>query len=178
MKFNLNRLLYPLLIASVGLMSAGCSKSDRNQTKLQYMPDMADNPTVKAHESYLNPPDHSVSTTAVLYPEDDFQAEKEFKNPLQPGSKEDLVQGKVLYETYCSVCHGVTGDGKGTLGEAYLGGVVPPVTTDILADRKDGFFFQKISKGGAIMPSYGHATHYLERWKIIAYIRKLQQDAK
>jgi len=40
---------------------SACSPHGRNTTKLQYMPDMADNPTVKTQESYLNPPDGAVT---------------------------------------------------------------------------------------------------------------------
>lgn len=169
--FNIKTLF---AVSAILLVTLSC-KEDRNQTKLQYLPDMADNPTVKAQEDYLEPPKHSVASSAVLYPETDLQAETEFRNPLPPGIKEHIQQGKELYEIYCVVCHGEKGDGKGTLGTAYLGGVVPSIITDVLKAKKDGFYFQKISKGGPIMPSYGHATHYLERWKMIAYLRTLQQ---
>ena len=38
-------------------------------------------------------------------------------------SKENLENGKKLYEIYCSVCHGSKGDGQGILmkREVYLG---------------------------------------------------------
>lgn len=177
----LTRVAGPLAIALTVLSSCSVERTDPNQTKLQYVPDMADNPTVKAQESYLLPPENSVATSAVLYPATDALAEKEFNDPVKddsPGAiKRRKEQGKVLYQTYCSVCHGDKGDGKPYLGKAYMGGVVPSLITKAVAARKDGFYFQKISKGGPIMPGYAHATHYLERWKIIRYVRELQEQS-
>lgn len=174
------------LVAGIALMTTvlftSCSieRTDPNQTKLQYVPDMADNPTVKAQESYLLPPVGSVATSAVLYPATDALAEKEFNDPVKDDNKNAqkrrLEDGKVLYETYCAVCHGDKGDGKPYLGKAYMGGVVPSLILKPVASRKDGFYFQKISIGGPIMPGYAHATHYLERWKIIRYVRELQKQ--
>ncbi|SMF32947.1 c-type cytochrome [Pseudobacteriovorax antillogorgiicola] len=158
------------------LVLSGC-KEGRNVTKLQYMPDMADNPTVKTQESYLNPPEHSVATSAILYPATMETAEAELEMPpalAHPAKLEmNLAQGKKLYNTYCTVCHGADGRGKGTLGASYPIGV-PDISRSDLAARKDGFFFVKISKGGAMMPSYGHATSPHERWQIISYLRTLQ----
>ena len=82
-------------------------------------------------------------------------------------------EGKVLFETYCAVCHGVDGKGEGYIKYAYPV-PVPDISRADLAARKDGFFFMKISKGGPMMPAYGYATSKLERWKIITHLRTLQ----
>ncbi|NBQ53831.1 MAG: cytochrome c [Proteobacteria bacterium] len=42
----------------------------------------------------------------------------------------------------------------------------------------DGFYFHKMTFGGAIMPSYGHAISPQERWQIAHYIHELQRVAK
>ena len=166
-----------VLVLLGGVFFSACSE-DRNTTKLQYMPDMADAPTVKAQEDFLNPPEHSVATTAILYPSDMNVAEAELKMPPALGYpsklEENLAAGKCLYNTYCTVCHGADGKGKGTLGAAYPISV-PDISRPDLAARKDGFFFVKISKGGAMMPSYGHATSPHERWQIISHLRTLQK---
>lgn len=153
------------------LLVAGCD-NDSSQTKLQYMPDMADGPTVKAQESYLEPPPHSVAVDAILYPSDPVKAENEMVNPL-PSSDETLAQGENLFKTFCAVCHGPGGKGDGSLGEAYPV-QAPDITRADLAQKKDGFFFTKISSGGPLMPAYGHAISPQERWLIIHYLRKLQ----
>lgn len=153
-------------------------KEGQNVTKLQYMPDMADAPTVKAQESFIDPPEGAVARNAVIYPEDWAVAEKEFRSPYREGMAnydQVLAKGETLYNTFCSVCHGVDGKGEGTLGTSYPI-PVPSLMTDSLAQRPDGFIFMKISKGGAQMPAYGHAIEPLERWMIIAHIRKMQNQ--
>jgi len=150
----------------------GCDIWDPKTTKLQYMPDMADAPTVKAQEGFINPPDFSVPTTGILYPDSFEVAETEFQNPY-PKNDHTLAKGKELFDTYCLVCHGPDGKGQGTLGTSYPM-AVPDISRPDLAQRKDGFFFLRITKGGGMMPSYGHATSPNERWLMIHYLRTLQ----
>ena len=157
-----------VLIATI----VGCSDTT-DKPKIQYMPDMADTPIVKPQEDFLNPPDHSIATNAIIYPDDMEVAESEFRNPF-PSNKDNLVPGKKLYNIYCALCHGTDGKGGGTLTEAYPKASVPDITRADLTERKDGFFFMKITEGGPMMPSYGHATTRQERWQIILYLRSLQ----
>lgn len=163
-----------LMATGLFLLLVGCY-GETSQTKLQYMPDMADSPTVKAQEDYLDPPEGSVSTTAVIYPEDMSVAEKEFVNPF-PANESNQEQGKKLYNTYCSLCHGLSGKGgnSSTLTDAYPKAAIPDITRADMVAMKDGFFYMKISTGGPMMPSYGHATTSNERWQIVSYVRQLQ----
>lgn len=155
------------------LAISGCGGKNTSQTKLQYMPDMADSPTVKAQENMLSPPEHSVPYGSIIYPESFEVAEKEFQNPITANDK-DLAEGARLYGIFCTVCHGADGKGQGTMGASYP--TPPPdITREDLAKRGDGFFFMKISQGGPIMPRYGHATDTKERWQIILHLRTLQK---
>ena len=177
MKYFATQLALGALIMT-GLM--GCDSHGRNTTKLQYMPDMADVPTAKTQKSYINPPDGSVTINAILYPETYEQAEAELRNPYGEGSQgnaEAVKAGKVMYETYCAVCHGLDGAGKGLLGDAYPIPVPSLVRPDMTA-KKDGFFFLRISKGGELMPAYAYAISPGERWQLINYLRTLQTQLK
>lgn len=164
------------LVALGVLFLSGCWESEGNETKIQFMPDMADVPVVKPQLSYIDPPENSVAVNAIIYPEDWSIAEKEFRSPYKKGfgNYEDvLVDGKKLYNTYCAVCHGEDGKGEGYLGTSYPIPVAD-ITREELAARGDGHFFMQITRGGAMMPGYGHAISPIERWQIVAYLRQLQ----
>lgn len=159
---------------------SACDVHGPNTTKLQYMPDMADTPTAKTQKSYLDPPDGSVTINAILYPETYEQAETELRNPFGENAQlsgDALKAGKVMYDTFCAVCHGLDGKGKGLLGDAYPI-PVPDITRAELAARKDGFYFLRISNGGQMMPGYAYAISPGERWQLITYLRTLQTQPK
>lgn len=139
---------------------------DPTTTKLQYMPDMADNPTVKAQEDFLDPPPYSVARGAVFYAK---TAEASIQTPTVA---RDAAQGKQLYETFCQVCHGAQGKGDSTVEHGFP--QPPDISLALYRDRKDGFLFHRITFGTAIMPGYGHALSVAERWQIVYYLRELQ----
>ena len=142
---------------------------DKTVTKLQYMPDMADAPTVKTQEEYLDPPVGSVPRDAVLYaaqPEESTLA-----MPLEI-TDDTLSEGKHLYGIFCAVCHGAGGKGDGGIVEDFPR--PPDITAAVYRKQSDGYIFHRVTFGTGIMPGYGHATSRNERWKIIKYLRSLQ----
>ena len=163
-------------VASVAIattLSVGC-RNHPEQTKLQYMPDMADAPTVKAQEDYIDPPPHSVARNTMYYPNTVEEAEQRLTMPPEIKGQEvvGIYDGEKLYETYCTVCHGVAGQGNGTLNDKFPR--PPDITSDYHKLKSDGFFFHKITFGSAIMPAYGHSIYPAERWEIVKHIRTLQ----
>ncbi|MCX6116967.1 MAG: cytochrome c [Proteobacteria bacterium] len=164
-----------LLFASVVFSSALFVACDRSIPKIQYVPDMADAPTLKPQENYLEAPEHSVPMNAFLYPKTVEEAEANLKNQLAPNEK-TLAIGERMYNTYCIPCHGPQGKGDGSIVDVY---VKPPDITDAnYQKRGDGLFFHRITFGANVMPGYGHATTVNERWAIVHYIRKLQGGVK
>ncbi len=160
----------PLLLVGSVLLLGGCRFTDGN-TKIQYMPDMADSPTFKPQETFLEPPEHSIPINGVLYPDTIEQAEKELKNPYPP-SEQIIAEGKVAYENFCVACHGVGGKGDNALGPRFP--KVTDISTAAYKDRNDAFIFYRITFGAASMPSYGDKISAHERWKIVHYLRTLQ----
>jgi len=92
---------------------------------------------------------------------------------------EAMKKGERKFNTYCAPCHGLLGDGKGTV--AALG--YPPVT-DLHEDRirtmSTGQIFSEISNGIRNMPGYATLMSQEERWSVVLYLRALQrsQNAK
>lgn len=118
------------------------------------------------------PPAGALSLTAET-PLSRDEAGEQLKNPL-PTSLETLARGKKLYEIYCLVCHGVSGQGDGRVG-AKFGLPIPPLTDPAVVERPDGYLYGTIREGGFIMPKYAEVMTQDERWTVVRYVRRLQK---
>jgi hypothetical protein len=91
---------------------------------------------------------------------------------------EVLERGQERYNIFCSPCHGLVGDGQGIIVEY---GLRQPTSFHDpgLRDEPPGYYFDLISRGTRVMPSYASRIRPEDRWAIVAYIRALQlsQDA-
>ncbi|MGH9906860.1 MAG: c-type cytochrome, partial [Pyrinomonadaceae bacterium] len=84
-----------------------------------------------------------------------------------------LRRGKERYEIFCSVCHGMTGQGDGMIVRR---GFRRAATfhSDNLRQAPVGHYFDAITNGWGAMPAYASQIPVEDRWAIIAYIRALQ----
>jgi cytochrome c553 len=84
-----------------------------------------------------------------------------------------LERGRQRFDIYCSVCHGRTGNGDGTI--VRRGFRAPPsYQIDRLRNAPAGHFFEVITNGFGAMASYASRIDVDDRWAIVAYIRALQ----
>ena len=84
-----------------------------------------------------------------------------------------LTRGRERYDIYCSPCHGRLGDGRGMV--ARRGFKQPPsFHDDRLRDSPVGYYFDVMTHGFGVMPSYATAVPPADRWAIAAYVRALQ----
>jgi mono/diheme cytochrome c family protein len=99
-------------------------------------------------------------------------------NPL-PASPEVIERGRIQYETSCAVCHGVQGDGRGSVIDAQRKfPYAPPVGAGSpTATRSDGYIYAVIDVGRGLMPPYGHRMTHLDRWAVVSYLRQMQGTA-
>jgi mono/diheme cytochrome c family protein len=90
-----------------------------------------------------------------------------------PITRRVLQEGQELYGTYCAMCHGALGDGRGMIVER---GFYPPPSYHIqrLREAEDSHFFNVITNGYGTMFGYSDRVKPVDRWKIAAYIRALQ----
>lgn len=80
--------------------------------------------------------------------------------------------GDTLYQTFCSVCHGNTGDGRGLVG-VQVG--APSLLSGRARAYTDGYIYSIIRYGRSSMPRYGDKVYQPnDRWAIVNHIRKLQ----
>lgn len=93
------------------------------------------------------------------------------KNPIAPNAS-TLSDGKVLYATNCSPCHGDKGKGNGPAAQA-LTPKPADHTSATVQSESDGSLFWKLTEGRSPMPSYKAALSDKQRWELVAYIRTL-----
>ncbi len=115
---------------------------------------------------------------------DQFLTLQEFKGQAVI-KKGDPARGRRLYAMYCTVCHGMKGDGEGQI--AKLLDPKPRNHTDGkgtrpgdgMNDRTDEQLFNAITKGGqgikksVNMPAWGHVISEENRWDLVAYLRTI-----
>ena len=94
-------------------------------------------------------------------------------NPL-PRTEAVLMLGKQRFETYCTVCHGILGNGVPTLTAAY-GAKPANLVAQTIRDYPDGMIYHAIVAGRNAMPSYAADLNEDERWAIVHYVRVLQR---
>jgi mono/diheme cytochrome c family protein len=102
-------------------------------------------------------------------------ASRKLQNPLAALPK-NVEEGGKLYSVYCSVCHGPGGRGDGPVRFILR---TPPadLTSHRVVLLKDGSIYGTIRNGTQIMPSYGDALTPAERWRIVLFVRAMQQKS-
>jgi mono/diheme cytochrome c family protein len=90
-----------------------------------------------------------------------------------PVDAQVLRRGRERFDIFCSPCHGRLGDGQGMA--ARRGFKQPPTFhQQRLREQPVGYYFDVITRGFGVMPSYAAAVPASDRWAIAAYIRALQ----
>lgn len=170
-----------LLIIGAFITMFGCGPS-RNKPTLEFVPHMMDSPAVKAQhegpfqEPMRTPPEGTVPVhfQPYRYANDPEGAAKNLRNPFSR-SKEMLLQGQKLYNTFCIVCHGSRGEGDGTVVPKFPR--PPTLNSDKVRNWPDGRIFHVITAGQNLMPSYSSQLNASERWAVVHYVRVLQRAA-
>ena len=90
-----------------------------------------------------------------------------------PITKETVERGRQRYEIFCSVCHGLTGNGDGMIVRRGFRRAAS-FNDDRLRQAPVGHFFDAITNGWGAMPAYAPQIPVQDRWAIIAYVRALQ----
>ena len=85
-------------------------------------------------------------------------------------------RGRERYDIYCSVCHGVAGDGQGIVMTGEYGFIPIGFHNDRLRTVEDGYLYEVITQGVRSMPAYAQQIPIADRWAIVAYVRALQRS--
>lgn len=188
---SLRQLNFLLLIAFFATLSLNWSLSrDWAQPNSDFLPGMAEPVSYGAFSSNPNFPDGKTLQAPVSgtiphgnmpmhfgsTPEEAVRAGKELHNPLDPRDPQVRQRGAVVFANYCQVCHGPQGQGNGPVSQR---GVPPPPTLreGKSKDMKDGQLFHVLTYGQANMASYAAQISPDDRWRVIVFLRSLQQSS-
>jgi mono/diheme cytochrome c family protein len=90
-----------------------------------------------------------------------------------PVTRAVLERGEQRFNIFCSPCHDRTGSGRGMIVQR--GYKQPPsFHIDRLRTSPVGYFYNVMTEGFGVMPSYASQIPPGDRWAIVAYVRALQ----
>ena len=165
------------------ILSLGCWE----QVSPNWFPQMKRQLAVQAYElntysadgAGMKPPEGTVS---LGNPYPDVAAlgileQEQLKNPVR-ANLASLKNGEILFQRYCSTCHGPEGKGDGPVAGPPFGvgpfGLVLPVggPASVAKVFSDGHIYTTMTLGRGRMPSYRRILPE-HRWDIVNYIRDL-----
>ena len=94
---------------------------------------------------------------------------------------QDQTEGRKLYLTYCSSCHGDKGKGDGPAASSLPVKPVDHTNGSAMNQLPDKFLTEIISKGGtavgksALMPAWGSQLKDKQLRDLVAYIRSISE---
>jgi mono/diheme cytochrome c family protein len=177
------------IVLLIGIMVFFASCRDNTNPNYQYMPNMYEavgyetydesdafkSPTgLKGKEGQLLP----VGVIKRGYVPYDYPNTNEGYEAAKAGLKSPMdslaynpEKAKELYEIYCAICHGETGNGKGKLveREKILG--VPSYKDRVI---NQGSIFHVLTYGINSMGSYANQLNTDERWMVASYVMELK----
>jgi mono/diheme cytochrome c family protein len=182
------KIQYTAYLLFIGLV-VGCGK---NYPASQYFPDMYNSPVVEPQELDItsatlasrNPPEGTIPIGYFPYEYDSAASVEKLDNatkgyPFPETIKKNLVnykRGEERFHINCFPCHGPRGEGNGpVVGPPPRLPFPPSFYSEPVLKLTDGQLYHVITKGWNRMPPYAPQVENDDRWKIILYIRKLQE---
>lgn len=174
-----------LIVATISIMGFRGSKSLK--PPLEVFPDMDRMAKYKPQsentffeDGMADRPPVSGTVVAGSFVEDAYLATGKMGTQWGKGfplavSYEFLQRGQEKYNIYCSVCHGLSGDGNG-ITKKYRMIATPSYHNARLREMPEGEIFNTITYGRNTMGPYGAKIKMEDRWAIIAYLRTLQRS--
>lgn len=97
-------------------------------------------------------------------------------NPVEADA-ESLARGELMYNRYCTVCHGAAGvSAEAPVIEKHLVMAAFNLAYGNATGYSDGYLYGMIMVGRGNMPSYGARIPHFDRWHVVNYVRSLQEE--
>jgi mono/diheme cytochrome c family protein len=91
-----------------------------------------------------------------------------------PVTRELMSLGRKKFDIHCAPCHGLLGDGVSPVAAKMS--LRPPPSLLLLHNDSAGHFFEVISQGYGLMPSYAAELEAQDRWAVVLYLRALRRS--
>ena len=147
--------------------------SDQPGKQYALRTDMYTQPSYRHNEEPRPTPAGTVATGRVEAPVADSASAALLHNPFV-FAPESADTAKMLFETYCSPCHGLAGKGDGLVAAKFQ--TPPDLTAPRYVRAPDGYLYSVARNGIRIMPPQSENTTARERWLIISHLRSLQKQ--
>lgn len=86
-----------------------------------------------------------------------------------------VLRGHDRFNRFCAPCHGVAGDGDSQIARVMTLRRPPSLVDAAAASLPDDRYLFVMEHGYGLMPSYGSAVPFRDRYAILHYVRALQQ---
>jgi mono/diheme cytochrome c family protein len=185
---TLNCLLFLAFLGSLVLHLA--TNRDLSQRNFEVMPEMVRSPaygTFTPNPNFADGMTHQLPEPNTIArgrlplhygpsPEEAVRAGADLHNPFAATDTSARELGAFVYANFCQMCHGTQGKGDGPVPQR---GIPPPAS--LLAENavqmKDGQMFHVLTFGSRNMPAHAAQLSRDDRWRVILYIRSLQEQA-
>jgi mono/diheme cytochrome c family protein len=179
-----------VIIIAATIIISSCK--DKRSTGWEYAPNMYEhiaydpdqkNDNFKDGKTAQVPPEGTtpIGFTRFDYPNTKDGYEKagiEYKDTIA-STEQNLADGQILFEHFCSPCHGMAGQGDGLVVQH--GFPAPPSYSKgqssrggAMKDLTDGKIYHTVTYGVNAMGSYASQLEPNERMKVILYVHHLQ----
>lgn len=195
---KMSKLYRNLGLASLALIGFSCESGDANSPGVEFMPDMYRSPSIEVYVDYENPDMQSVREPVegtIVFTEDaenemynyPYPYENTFEDYERAGAEltspiamteESVEEGKIIYQRFCTHCHGKKGQGDG--GVPSNSEYPPPPAYDgaSLKTLPEGKMFHTLTYGKGMMGSHASQLNKKDRWLVIQYVKYLQNGGK
>jgi mono/diheme cytochrome c family protein len=138
--------------------------------KIEWVSFMEIQPSYKQMENPLPPPPNSIPVEGALT----IAGMGAPENPTE-ADEASIQRGAELYAINCQMCHGVAGQGNGTVAAFLIQYKPANLTSELVQLKSDGSIFLTISHGlEGRMPALNENLTVPERWDVVNFVRTLQ----
>ena len=137
-----------------------------------FMRNMHTGPVVMPHTQPMTPVEGTIAVNNQRLR--DRLESRDLPNPV-PNTTETLEEGEWLYNVYCAVCHGITGQGNGQIADHFRR--MPNLSAPHVQNYTDGWIYSIIGDGGFAMPPFASSMNEPERWALVHFVKTFTQPS-